>query len=85
MDVDEGTGEIDFEREVEDALASLPHELRDVISNVAIAVEGEPPPGQPLLGLYQGIPLTRRGSGSAGVLPVKLTISRGPLERLYGA
>jgi predicted Zn-dependent protease with MMP-like domain len=82
--VDEGTDEIDFEREVEDALSSLPRELRDVISNVAIVVEAEPPPGQPLLGLYQGIPLTRRGSGYAGVLPDKITVYRGPLERLYG-
>ena len=85
VDVDEETGEIDFEREVEDAVASLPRELRDVISNVAIVVEMEPPPGQPLLGLYQGIPLTRRGSGYSGVLPDKITIYRGPLERLYGA
>jgi predicted Zn-dependent protease with MMP-like domain len=84
-DVEEETGEIDFEREVEDAVASLPRELRDVISNVAIVVEMEPPPGQPLLGLYQGIPLTRRGSGYSGVLPDKITIYRGPLERLYGA
>src|SRR5215204_5000811 len=80
-----GTAEIDFEREVEDALASLPRELRDVISNVAIVVEEEPPHGQPLLGLYQGIPLTRRGSGYTGVLPDKITIYRRPLERLYGA
>jgi predicted Zn-dependent protease with MMP-like domain len=84
-DVDEGTRELDFEQEVEDAVASLPRDLRDVISNVAIVVEEEPPAGQPLLGLYQGIPLTRRGSGYSGVLPDKITIYRGPLERLYGA
>jgi predicted Zn-dependent protease with MMP-like domain len=81
----EAPGEIDFEREVEDAVASLPRELRDVISNVAVVVEEEPPPGQPLLGLYQGIPLTRRGTGYSGVLPDKITIYRGPLERLYGS
>ena len=79
------TGGIDFEQEVEGAVASLPRELRDEISNVAIVVEEEPPPGQPLLGLYQGIPLTRRTSGYSGVLPDKITIYRGPLERLYGA
>ncbi|MBA3735307.1 MAG: metallopeptidase family protein [Actinobacteria bacterium] len=78
-------GELDFEREVGDALASLPRELRDVISNVVIVVEEEPPPGQPLLGLYQGIPLTRRTSGYSGVLPDKITIYRAPLERLYGS
>jgi predicted Zn-dependent protease with MMP-like domain len=77
-------GEIDFERELEKALASLPRDLREAMSNVAIVVEDEPPPGQPLLGLYQGIPLTRRGSGYAGVPPDKITIYRGPLERLYG-
>ncbi|HMH41435.1 MAG TPA: metallopeptidase family protein [Gaiellaceae bacterium] len=78
-------GEVDFEQEVADAVASLPRDLRDDISNVAIVVEDEPPPGQPLLGLYQGIPLTRRGVGYSGVLPDKITIYRGPLERIYGA
>jgi predicted Zn-dependent protease with MMP-like domain len=82
--VSEAGGEIDFEREIDDAVASLPRELRDDISNVAIVVEEEPPRGQPLLGLYQGIPLTRRTSGYSGVLPDKITIYRGPLERLYG-
>jgi predicted Zn-dependent protease with MMP-like domain len=82
--VHEGTDKVDFEREVEDALASLPSELRDVVSNVGVVIEQEPPAGQPLLGLYQGIPLTRRGSGYAGALPDKITIYRGPLERLYG-
>jgi predicted Zn-dependent protease with MMP-like domain len=52
---------------------------------VTILFEDEPPDGQPLLGLYQGVPLTRRTSGYAGALPDKITIFRGPLERLYGA
>jgi predicted Zn-dependent protease with MMP-like domain len=74
----------DFDQVVQGALDSLPRELRDRISNVEIVVEDEPPPGQPLLGLYQGVPLTRRGSGYTGALPDKITIYRGPLERLYG-
>ena len=74
----------DFEQYVEDAVASLPDDLRDFMSNVAIVVDDEPPDGLPLLGLYQGLPLTRRGSGYAGVAPDKITIYRGPLERLYG-
>jgi predicted Zn-dependent protease with MMP-like domain len=78
-------GESDFEEAVEDALDSLPADLREFMSNVAIVVEEEPPPGKPLLGLYQGFPLTRRGSGYAGVAPDKITIYRGPLERLSGA
>ena len=55
------------------------------MSNVEIVVEDEPPAGMPLLGLYQGVPLTRRGAFYGGVLPDKITIYRGPLERLYGA
>jgi predicted Zn-dependent protease with MMP-like domain len=62
----------------------LPEELRERISNVDIVVEEEPPAGRPLLGLYQGVPLTRRGSHYGGVLPDKITIYRGPLLRLYG-
>jgi predicted Zn-dependent protease with MMP-like domain len=75
---------VEFEPIVQDALDSLPGELRDRISNVEIVVEDEPPPGQPLLGLYQGVPLTRRGIAYNGALPDKITIYRGPLERLYG-
>ena len=74
----------DFDQVVQEALDSLPRELRDRISNVEVVVEDEPPAGQPLLGLYQGVPLTRRGSGYSGALPDKITIYRGPLERLYG-
>ena len=76
--------EVDFERCVQDALDSLPPELRDYMWNVAVVVEDEPPAGQPLLGLYQGVPLTRRGSYYSGALPDKITIYRGPHERLYG-
>ncbi len=69
---------------VEEAVDSLPAELREAMSNVEIVVVDEPPHGQPLLGLYEGIPLTRRTSWYSGVLPDKITIFRGPLERLYG-
>jgi predicted Zn-dependent protease with MMP-like domain len=75
---------LDFERVVQAALDSLPLELRERISNVEIVVEDEPPAGRPLLGLYQGVPLTRRGSNYSGALPDKITVYRGPLERHYG-
>jgi predicted Zn-dependent protease with MMP-like domain len=76
---------LDFEQKVQGALDSLPRELRDSMSNVEIVVEEEPPAGMPLLGLYQGVPLTHRGAFYGGVLPDKITIYRGPLERRYGA
>lgn len=47
----------------------------------------ERPPGDldderhSLFGLYQGIPLTERGQSYSLVLPDKITIFRGPLER----
>jgi predicted Zn-dependent protease with MMP-like domain len=77
--------EVDFEGAVSDAVEALPRELRSAMSNVEIVVDDEPPAGMPLLGLYQGVPLTRRGAFYAGALPDKITIYRGPLERLYGA
>jgi predicted Zn-dependent protease with MMP-like domain len=79
------SAEVDFEQSVEDALEVLPPDLRRFMSNVAIVVEHEPPAGMPLLGLYQGLPLTRRGAAYAGVAPDKITIYQGPLERLYGS
>jgi predicted Zn-dependent protease with MMP-like domain len=81
----ESSGEIEFEQAIEDALDSLPADLREFMSNVAIVVEEEPPDGRPLLGLYEGFPLTRRGSGYTGVAPDKITIYRRPLARLCGA
>ena len=73
-----------FAEYAQDALDSLPSDLRAQMSNVEIVVDDEPPPGQRLLGLYQGVPLTRRGSYYGAVLPDKITIYRGPLVRLYG-
>jgi predicted Zn-dependent protease with MMP-like domain len=75
---------VEFEESVEAALETLPDDLREAMSNVAIMVEDEPPAGQPLLGLYEGIPLTARTSWYAGAAPDKISIYRGPLERLYG-
>ena len=82
--MDEPSHEVDFERSVEEAVESLPDDLRATMSNVELVIEDEPPAGQPLLGLYEGIPLTRRSSGYAAVPPDKISIYRGPLERFYG-
>lgn len=71
-----------FEQLVSDALDELPEGVQQLMTNVAVTVDDEPPPGQPLLGLYQGVPWGRRGPYYAGVLPDKITIYRGPLERL---
>jgi len=75
---------VEIEESVEAALETLPDDLREAMSNVAIVVEDEPPDGEPLLGLYQGIPLTERSSAYSGTPPDKISIYRGPLERYYG-
>lgn len=75
-----------FEQLVTDALDRIPERLAKVMDNVAVVVEDWPTPQQlagrtgTLLGLYEGISLTRRSPLSyAGVLPDRITIFRGPL------
>ena len=64
-----------FEVMVGQARDSLPPGLGRVMRNVAVTVEHDDgPPG--LLGLYQGVPLTRRTTHYAGVLPDRITIYR---------
>ena len=71
-----------FEEAIYDALTSLPADLRAAMSNVEIVVEDEPPDGQPLLGLYRGVPLPQRSSTYSGVLPDKISIFRRPITRV---
>ena len=73
-----------FEQLVRDALDDLPDDIRGLMTNVAVTVEDEPPPGRNLLGLYEGIPWGKRGPYYAGALPDKITIYRLPLERIGG-
>lgn len=78
-----------FARLVEEALDSLPPEIAAHLENVEVVVEDEPPPealvdlgpGETLFGLYHGIPLTERGLNYNGVLPDRISIYRGPIER----
>jgi predicted Zn-dependent protease with MMP-like domain len=80
-----------FEQMVADALDEIPSALGAQMDNVAVVVEEWANPGQlarlapgsTLLGLYEGVPLTRRGPLSyAGVAPDRITIFRGPLSRM---
>lgn len=80
---------VDFYELVERALDGLPPELAELLDNVAIVVDDWPDLSSPLVpegedslyGLYEGVPLTERGSGYYGILPDKITIFQGPLER----
>jgi predicted Zn-dependent protease with MMP-like domain len=72
-----------FEELVSEALDEVPEELLDLMDNVVILVEDDPPPEDPdLLGLYEGHALTDRGWNYAGVLPDRITIYRHPILRI---
>jgi predicted Zn-dependent protease with MMP-like domain len=75
-----------FEELVADALDAIPEELGRLMENVAVFVEDWPSRSQlggrrgTLLGLYEGVDLTRRSPLSyAGVMPDRITIFRGPM------
>jgi predicted Zn-dependent protease with MMP-like domain len=69
-----------FEELVADALDEIPPELLDLLDNVVILVEDDPPESDPdLLGVYEGHALTDRGWDYAGVLPDRITIFRNPI------
>jgi len=64
-----------FEELVAEALDGIPEELGRHMDNVVIQVVDEPRPG--LLGLYEGIPLTKRGQYGLGmVMPDRISIYR---------
>lgn len=79
----------DFESLINRAIDELPQEYIKGLDNVAIVHAEEPSPEQVqkmkldnnhlLLGLYEGIPKTRRGSGYNLVLPDKITLFKLPL------
>src|SRR5258708_35755913 len=54
-----------FEALVAEALEAIPDELRAEMENVAIIIDDESPPGR-LYGLYEGVPLTKRGTYGGG-------------------
>jgi predicted Zn-dependent protease with MMP-like domain len=71
-----------FEELADEALASLPAELASQMENVAIIVEDEAP-GRNLFGLYEGVPLTKRGPMSySGVMPDRITLYQSAICRV---
>ena len=72
------------------AVDGLPDEFRTKLENIDVVVEDWPTlaqltkvglrRGQDLLGLYQGVPLTKRGRHYGLVPPDKITIFQKPIE-----
>jgi len=81
----------EFERLVEEALASLPPQFAELLDNVAVVVEEEPnrddldaleDDTHELLGIYRGVALTRRSHDMLPMLPDQIAIFRGPILRI---
>ena len=78
-----------FEALINESMDELPQEYIKRLDNVAIVYEDQPSPdqrtklklrcGESLFGLYEGIPLTKRGAGYNLVLPDKITIFKLPI------
>ncbi len=81
-----------FETMVVEAIERLPDEFRDRIANLDFSIEewARPddmartgtPRGATLLGVYRGVPLTRRGGHYNMTLPDTIVVFRGPLMRM---
>src|SRR5574338_1376401 len=82
-----------FVEMVAEAADAVPEAFRERIANLEFAVEdwarpddymrtGTPPEGAMLLGVYRGVPLTKRGGGYNMTLPDRIVVFRGPLQRL---
>lgn len=79
-----------FEQLITSAIESLPKEFRARMENIIIVVEDRPTPahltrtrlkrGHTLLGLYEGVPLTKRNRSYGMVTPDKITIFQKPIE-----
>jgi len=80
----------EFEEVVISALRGLPKSIKKKMKNVDVVVEdrasrdllsemGLRSPSE-LLGLYQGVPLDRRGFYYGNVLPDKITLFQNPIE-----
>ena len=74
-----------FEQLAAEALDELPAWVHERLENVDVMVEDEAPLDHPtLLGLYEGVPLTERGSGYTWALPDRITLFQEPIERQAG-
>ena len=79
-----------FEWLVAEVVDSLPDEFHTKMENIDVVVQDEPTSsqladiglkrGETLLGLYQGVPLTKRSRHYGMVVPDKITIFQKPIE-----
>ena len=87
----------EFEQIVERAFERLPDKFKNAIENVGVVVEQYPsdeivrsmrlPSKHHLLGLYQGIPLTARGSwyGMTPIIPDRISLYQSNIESVVSS
>jgi predicted Zn-dependent protease with MMP-like domain len=76
----EPLSEEEFESLVVDELDELPDEMVDGLENVVFVTEARPEDGSlDVLGLYDGVALTERGTYGFGELPDRIILYREPL------
>ena len=66
-----------FEALVEEALADIPVQFKELLKNVVVMVERRPPRGRRLLGLYHGVPFKYRGPEYGNVPPTSSSSTNG--------
>ena len=72
--------EEEFEALVVDELDELPDEMVDGLENIVFVTEARPEDGSlDVLGLYDGVALTERGTYGFGELPDRIILYREPL------
>lgn len=72
----------DFEALVVEQLDALPDDMVSRLDNVVFVVEDRPDNGENLLGSYDGVALTERGTYGFGELPDRIVVYRDPLLEL---
>jgi predicted Zn-dependent protease with MMP-like domain len=82
-----------FDQMVNEAIDNIPKQYSDKLDNVIFKIEDEPSFSQrnklglrkcdALFGLYEGVPLTRRGGAVHSIVPDVITIFRIPMIQIF--
>ncbi len=73
-----------FEKAVRKVVQTLPPPVRIALDNVAIVIEDSAPLGsEPMFGLYEGIPVSERGSHYTLVMPDRISLYRNTLQEEF--
>ena len=79
----------EFDRIVKRAIRRIPTEIRSHLENIMISVQDRPrkdllhdmglPPDEPLLGVFQGVPLSERSAADPPLYPDTILLFQKPL------